>query len=709
MAVSVLAACTGGNNGVQSSVENNGVIQLMELFDDDTCLARRLAKQFLAQAGWYNNVDWTRQQVTSPDRELCYFEASDEGSVYCYDLHDGRYAVLFERFDTYLSQFSYASYVLDNNLLMPCDTIFPKPGINDFYANATKFPKLAYKVLGRLIDENHFYQFDPEKSSMKVGFCKISDYPFVYFYQAGVSESKKPHYPRLEYTWTGKKFVLSDNPDYGAESPSIDRLTYDGFAEGSFARYCSDSSYLYLGDDPVMAASGDMGGCYDDDVAVAEDVRSGKQAKLLIYTRDEASGYHFVSSNHCVGSYRVTGISFLPEEILKVSVSDVSDRHPYAYYFKYTEGTDKGTLGLIGGEKDGKRIMFPEGTFFPMWTFNLGEDIFDYCDMQAVWEQIDKIDTDSEATPEFGPNCISYELGLYYMRQRFVKSFYMGDNAFKVVDLYNYERFYDDQIIAYDFHIAEYIFKDGKLTPTELQPELRRFSGKHEVSFLCDTIEADMQLDGEDYTSRERAYFRWNPDDKKFDLLIHLNPRKNDDSDNDSGWEDKLENVSQFINQMSEFNGVKSAKGDLNGDGVPDYVIAVDGSEGEDGSIAIYFGYERGFGNISAGGMLKAVCRKMKDLNNLSITDKGVVRIETVYEGESTTTLVYMIRYQDGGFFLIGGKDDMDGNATSYNFLTGKKVVGKQSFDLPDTPLIEFSHLKIGYFERGGEIFQESK
>ncbi len=46
-------------------------------------------------------------------------------------------------------------------------------------------------------------------------------------------------------------------------------------------------------------------------------------------------------------------------------------------------------------------------------------------------------------------------------------------------------------------------------------------------------------------------------------------------------------------------------------------------------------------------------------------------------------------------------------NSTSYNFLTGHKAVGKQTFDLPDRPLIEFSRLKVGYFERGGETFQE--
>ena len=146
---------------------------------------------------------------------------------------------------------------------------------------------------------------------------------------------------------------------------------------------------------------------------------------------------------------------------------------------------------------------------------------------------------------------------------------------------------------------------------------------------------------------------------------------------------------------------------DLNNDGVLDYVIGIKGNDHTPGSIAIYNGTEKGFGVVSGGGILQSLCLHVKDLMNLSITDKGVLRIETVYEGESTTTLVYMVRYEEGDYYLIGGKDDMDGNATSYNFLTGKKAVGKQTFDLPDRPLIPFARLNVGYFERGGEIFQE--
>ena len=100
------------------------------------------------------------------------------------------------------------------------------------------------------------------------------------------------------------------------------------------------------------------------------------------------------------------------------------------------------------------------------------------CDMQLVWDQIEKMPLDEEAETNSSftiePNHISYELGVYQHRDREIVSFYDGA-LFKVFDVYNYEHYYDDEIQNESHHIKEYIFKDGKLTECELQDELNGF------------------------------------------------------------------------------------------------------------------------------------------------------------------------------------------------------------------------------------------
>ena len=100
------------------------------------------------------------------------------------------------------------------------------------------------------------------------------------------------------------------------------------------------------------------------------------------------------------------------------------------------------------------------------------------CDMQLVWDQIEKMEMDSEAENDASftieSNRIRYELGMYQHRDREIVSYYDG-TSFKVFDVYNYEHYYDDEIQNESHHIKEYIFKDGKLIECELQDELKGF------------------------------------------------------------------------------------------------------------------------------------------------------------------------------------------------------------------------------------------
>ena len=100
------------------------------------------------------------------------------------------------------------------------------------------------------------------------------------------------------------------------------------------------------------------------------------------------------------------------------------------------------------------------------------------CDMQLVWDQIEKMYMDSEAENDASftieSNRIRYELGMYQHRDREIVSYYDG-SLFRVFDVYNYERFFDEEIESEAHHIKEYLFKDGKLTECELQDELNGF------------------------------------------------------------------------------------------------------------------------------------------------------------------------------------------------------------------------------------------
>lgn len=111
-------------------------------------------------------------------------------------------------------------------------------------------------------------------------------------------------------------------------------------------------------------------------------------------------------------------------------------------------------------------------------TDNVATESEPVCDMQLVWDQIEKMPLDEEAETNSSftiePNCISYELGMYHYRDRKIVSFFDGA-LFKVFDVYNYEHYYDDEIQNESHHIKEYLFKDGKLTECELQDELNGF------------------------------------------------------------------------------------------------------------------------------------------------------------------------------------------------------------------------------------------
>ena len=499
LATATLCACGGGNQKSDS-----GIIELTN-FADDSCLARRIAKNVVLKdldSASFNVVDWQQLPNTRPDNELTSFytgkinDSISSVNIYCYNMHDGRYAVLYETdIEKPWKHLDNKTYLYENNILTPRDSIFPTPNIYDFYSNFYDFPKPVQVLLTLQIDRLRFYQFDNDKSSVLVGFTNMPKQPYVVF-----GYSLDVVYPKVEYKWTGKGFESDPKSEYRSIINSENYIRIKEKAGvGNYAEHCVDSSFIYFGEHPNYYITGNMGEDYPHVVVFAEQTEGGKGAGFALYCRKNDGTYYIHKQNNCVGQFRFTNMVLTRDKVLQVSVADDGDKNQYTYYIKnvpvtYADGDTYQSLQLIGGKKGDKEYLYPDGVSFDFNTFKFGEDVFELCDMKAVWEQIDDDEEEADSHLEFAPNMVSYELGMYYMRTREIKSFPIGGGAFHVVDLYNYERWYDEHVESYAYGTKEYIFKDGKLTPVDVQPEIEKFSDRYNRYFVCDTLVAEMRL-----------------------------------------------------------------------------------------------------------------------------------------------------------------------------------------------------------------------
>ena len=136
--------------------------------------------------------------------------------------------------------------------------------------------------------------------------------------------------------------------------------------------------------------------------------------------------------------------------------------------------------------------------------------------------------------------------------------------------------------------------------------------------------------------------------------------------------------------ELSTKEIVNQAEGDFNKDGVKDLFIATDYGS------AYYFG--------KAGGSYSLFLDTDMPVSSdakLSVTDKGVLRIQTPQSD------VFLFRYQDNSFVLIGGKHGDE----SYNFLTNKKVETSgsgasrtsETYDMPKHPPFKYGWFPLDW------------
>lgn len=160
-----------------------------------------------------------------------------------------------------------------------------------------------------------------------------------------------------------------------------------------------------------------------------------------------------------------------------------------------------------------------------------------------------------------------------------------------------------------------------------------------------------------------------------------------------------------------EDQSVVSAEGDMNKDGVKDLVLFVTGYASGD-NFAFYFGNKQGGYTLFRSypvGMYRDV--------KLSVTDAGVARIQ--HDLEEKGADIFLFRFENGDFRLIGGKEDRHTSAhydVSYNYLTGKMIrtdgEGKSrkstTLDMPALPKLHFGWIPLDY-DMLGYLLEETE
>ena len=154
---------------------------------------------------------------------------------------------------------------------------------------------------------------------------------------------------------------------------------------------------------------------------------------------------------------------------------------------------------------------------------------------------------------------------------------------------------------------------------------------------------------------------------------------------------------------------VVTAEADINKDGIKDLVIALDGYY-SGSNFAFYFGDKNGVYQL----FREYETDLYGDKVGITVNDKGVVRIQCDYEGNSD---IFLFRWQDGDFRLIGGKKDRHASEhydESYNYLTGKMIRtdgegGSRkavTTDMPKQPAINFGWIPL-YYDMLGYLIEE--
>jgi hypothetical protein len=152
--------------------------------------------------------------------------------------------------------------------------------------------------------------------------------------------------------------------------------------------------------------------------------------------------------------------------------------------------------------------------------------------------------------------------------------------------------------------------------------------------------------------------------------------------------------ASELFNE--EVKEYLTAEGDLNKDGIKDLVIAINDYWIDGDKFAFYFGDPK-----DGYTLFRGYDFYLSNTDKISITDKGTVRIQN---NRGKDCDVFIFRYQEGDFHLIGSKKDRHDSEhydISHNYSTGKMIRtdGEGAKKKSETLVMpEMPPLKFGWF-----------
>lgn len=497
-------------------------------------------------------------------------------------------------------------------------------------------------------------------------------------------ETRSRYFWPIQFYWSGSKFVAVPS------TPLMQNA--DDIQTGNFSYFDNKYSYFNINSQPddkfVIGSDG-----------VFKDSKGNAIAKIEL-NDGKVSGYYLLDSKLALAPECRDSVTGLPAAIglpIKNVLSQINDST------------------LTKTQKDGKLVV----------TYRLKHDEFNLLDIFREYTAKDEnspIETIHVYTVPFTVN-INEELEKWPSLLHETKNIFKAFNIMERINgLGKFKRLSGiGKNISVDFENGDYHFQfypasqggeyvlliktssfegadpgtaqwwyhsNGKFSPAEIAiPKLPYNDEAYQLSFDDDGLHYDNMME------KDFIFYEWNG--SKF------TNEEEDEEENvtsDNVFSGMFPSSTSSLSDVSEaYTEPVSAEGDLNQDGIKDYAIAIHGDGGGE-YVGVYFGDGKG------GGKLVAECANAKDVSSISITDKGVLRIQTIYEFESTTELTYMFRFQDGDFYLIGGKDEWsESEPISYNFLTNQKVEGKTTTTFPARNLKKLSKVKIGYFERGSK------
>ena len=553
-----LFSCGGNTNKTQNSgtEKEQKVIEMTEDFSPLDNIAQKITQQLLSQElskEEMSQIEWKKNSLSKLSYAIYDDIAGkiDLVGTECFEKKDGGFFVLYVKSYVGEKDIKYSEYIYSGGKLTPTENVLPRPSVEEFYTNFDQFPPAVKKCLEKLNKKNPSYQKgwnDPNE--LDVCFDYHGDYteypkPLFKYEEYGSEVSPFPH---LEYKWDGEKFTLSpDSKKYTEDLKFFqDKKCLDVFEDKS-----DDPDLLYFGEHDVFTVKADLDHDGNDDIVIAEKTEGVKGAQIAVYYFKNGK-YTRKHLNKCDGIYCFTDVSVTDKGVLRIAVCEDENLREcltntsYVYMFRFQDDylhliggkedyfmdygdgeehvstynmlTNKVTRSVNGnGKKSSKTYDIPAYPLIDFYWFKFGDSfaLYDGCDMTKVWEQVEKMPFDENAEPFFLPNYLEYEIGMEHHRLRRIQSFprCVGEGEefyYYVYDLYHRLTIYDDQITAAGYHIREYIFKNGKLTETDLQPELAKYAHGTDAYFSGDTLFV------EDKEKDREITFVWETLDNKF-------------------------------------------------------------------------------------------------------------------------------------------------------------------------------------------------